>query len=74
MKTTMKEFKVKVTVKVNLDEMPEGVEATQQAVAKMVDEALVNYTNEMADAVSSTGDWSNDGEAVASTMPEFEVK
>lgn len=68
--TKTKDFKVSVSFRVNLADLPKGVELTKQNVIAMVESALVNYTNDMADE----GYFTKDEQAIAASMPEFEVK
>lgn len=72
MTATMTEFKVEVTVKVNLDDLPAGV--GQGDVAKMVSNAISDYCTNIAEAVALTGDRNDNCEAIASSNPEVEVK
>lgn len=67
-------FDFNLTVKVDLDSLPGDVEIDRDAVAEMVKSAISEYCSDMAEAVSLSGDWNDNGEAVASTTPEIEIK
>ena len=68
-----KDFTFTVSIKLNLEDIPKGVKLTKENVASMIDSALVNYTNDMAEEISACGDWNKDEQAIAASMPEFEV-
>lgn len=82
-KTMTKDFKFTVTVKVNLEDLPEGFEFKKADVAEMIDNAVSEYCNSWAD--EATGGPTAAGEGldpdevdacgfIASTNPEVKVK
>lgn len=73
-KMKTKKFKVEVTVKVDLDELPEGVEVGKDTIVSLVEEAISDYCDSLGDAVSASGDAEEAHHWVASNHPEVKVK
>ena len=72
---TKTEYEVVVKVTVDSDEIGnyKGVKVTPESVVEAVRSALVRDSEQLREAISSTGDWNSDAEVIGSVM-EFEVK
>lgn len=68
----MKEYEVTVKVKVDVSNY-NNVTVSHENVVEAVKGALENYREQMSDAITSSGDWSHDCEAIGSSWA-FEVK
>ena len=70
----MFDFNVKIKVDLTAIAMSfDNVEIDRNDVRDMLNNALSEYFENMADSVSQTGDWNDTCEVIASTVPEVEV-
>lgn len=70
----MIDFEVKVRVKIDPEELPEGVVPVADDIVQMVGRAMQEYSGLMSDEVTACGDAEDAADWVASTCPEVEVK